>query len=243
MGVWRVARGSTRPRQTVRRVTPGSLLEPPRERRGRGLQVRRGLGADGGTCSAYVEGKVKAVVGDVACASCQAFSSRPPASTQQTACLCDVGFSGPDCGECAPYDSGTLKEASGAAACESCRANSWSLPASTQQTDCLCDVGFSGPDGGACGACAAGTFKASVGSAACASCLAFSSSPPGSDAPADCLPGGLHGTRRQRVRALRRGDVQGRPRGRGVRELSRELLEPPREHATDRLLVRRCLNG
>jgi hypothetical protein len=126
-------------------------------------------------CDACVAGQYKDSTGAANCTACPANSQSPSASSLQTACACNAGYTGPNGGPCTACPAGAYKENNGSAACTACPANSGhALTAQTLAAACRCHRGFSGADGGACAACVASQYKTSNGSDACSACPANS---------------------------------------------------------------------
>ena len=110
------------------------------------------------------------------CVTCAVNSHSPSASILMTACICNMGSTGPDGGPCISCSPGSYKNATGSALCTLCEAgmysdtfaaespdtcrpcpeNTLSLRGSRDKMQCLCSPGFTGPIGGPCHACAAG---------------------------------------------------------------------------------------
>ncbi len=183
-------------------------------------------GPNGGVCTACVAGKYKIATGTAACTDCAAgtysatvgatvaatclacptSSSSPISSVALTACICNVGFTGPLGGPCTTCVAGKYKIITGTAACTDCAAGTFSATVgATVATTCLgcptsssspisssalaactCNVGFAGLNGGTCTACVAGTYKDTTGSVACTTCPTSSSSPSTSVALTAC---------------------------------------------------------
>ena len=148
-----------------------------------------------------------------ACADCPANSGAPAASTSESACACNMGFSGDPCVHCV---AGKYKSAQGSdpctdcgqgkysdtvgavseATCSDCGAGKYS-PAvgATGDVTCLaCPSGkYSGVVGAAssatCSDCGVGKYSSAVGQTAestCSTCPANSDAPVASSAAADC---------------------------------------------------------
>jgi len=172
-------------------------------------------GSDG-DCIACVAGKYKVISGSASCTSCgldkystalaatsqatcidcPAFSQAPEGSRVRTACICNIGYTGPGGSHapgitaCEACVKGTFKDTTGSEACTNCLANTYSTAVaavsvstcvecaanmqsdvgSDQSIDCKCNKGYTGQDGMTCSACEAGTFKDSVGAATCENC-------------------------------------------------------------------------
>jgi len=171
-------------------------------------------GPDGGPCAECAMGKFRSEIGSGECASCVTGTyldetghddagdcklcpldsgNNAAASTAQTDCKCDLGFTGPDGDPCAECARGKYKASAGDMSCdecahgkylnvagsdsetdcETCPSNSGNNPvASKDVTDCICDAGSTGPDGGLCTQCVAGKYKIASGDAACSNCSA-----------------------------------------------------------------------
>ena len=142
-----------------------------------------------GTCIACAPGKYKVSDGSESCESCWGNHSSAGASTSDTDCVCDIGFTvGPGIGTCLPCISGTYKTTIGSHECTLCpNHNQTVLDQMGMYNDCNCKVGFTGPDGGPCTQCPAGTYKDHRGTSACTLCPANSVSASGSHSAALCL--------------------------------------------------------
>ena len=135
-------------------------------------------GPSGGTCTACVAGKYKSTTGSGACSDCAAgtyltttgataaatcvtcptSSSSPISSVVLTACICNVGFTGPNGGVCTACVAGKYKIATGTAACTDCAAGTYlTTTGATVATTCL--------------GCGAGTYSTAVGATVAATCL------------------------------------------------------------------------
>jgi hypothetical protein len=121
-------------------------------------------GPDGGACTACVAGKYKIATGSAVCADCAAGkysttvgatlestcvvcpsnSNSPIASVALTACICNVGFTGPNDGACTACVAGKYKIATGSAVCADCAANTFSsVTGATSSAVCAsCATGF-----------------------------------------------------------------------------------------------------
>jgi len=127
----------------------------------------------------------------VMCRYCPPDSDSLEASTTQSACQCNTGYTGPNGGPCTACPEDSFKPAAGPALCTPCPGTSLSAAGSDAQTDCKCAPGYSGPDGGGCQQCATGTFKFFRGSEDCSTCPANSLSAAGStiNTACKCDPG------------------------------------------------------
>ena len=137
-------------------------------------------GSDG--CVACAAGKYKDEVGGGECSSCPSAATSPAASTNQTDCTCNAGYTGDQCMPCA---AGKYKDEAGGAECASCPLNSSSPAASDNITDCLCYAGYShgeylgmsntseaNSSRPVCVPCPPGYYKSVNGSSPCVACAA-----------------------------------------------------------------------
>jgi hypothetical protein len=152
-----------------------------------------GPDGDSGTCVACVAGKYKSVIGSSACLdcpvgkhsdtieatdistceSCPADSTTTSSgSTQQSQCLCNIGYKGPDGGTCESCAAGKYKSALGSAECTQCEAGKHS--ASSGATSI-----------GACTNCAVNTYS-SADNSQCTACPSHSGSVESSSSVTDC---------------------------------------------------------
>eukprot|EP00290_Baffinella_frigidus_P016043 CAMPEP_0180212574 /NCGR_PEP_ID=MMETSP0987-20121128/13576_1 /TAXON_ID=697907 /ORGANISM="non described non described, Strain CCMP2293" /LENGTH=525 /DNA_ID=CAMNT_0022170257 /DNA_START=153 /DNA_END=1732 /DNA_ORIENTATION=+ len=90
----------------------------------------------------------KVCVGGAGGAAAQCLADSEP-NEDQTACVCNPGYSGADNAACAACPSGSIC-AGGAAAPVACGANS---DPSGDKSECECKAGFYGPNGGTCATC------------------------------------------------------------------------------------------
>lgn len=168
-------------------------------------------GPDGQACSACDPGTYKDVIGSPACTNCpvNTYSTStaatsigtcddcdpnaqsPLGSQANTACQCNMGYSGPNGGTCTACGAGKYKTSVGTASCSNCGVGKYSgasaaVAESTCQdcpnfmttsgsgkdniNDCRCNKGYTGSNGGPCTICGIGTYKASIGPSSCTSC-------------------------------------------------------------------------
>ena len=118
-----------------------------------------GTTGDGTACTNCLEGTYKTLTGSADCLGCPANSSSPVASTVNTACRCNAGWTGNDGTACTNCLEGTYKTLTGSAACLGCPANSSSPVASTVIGACRCNAGYSGLQPGTCTLCPIGKHR------------------------------------------------------------------------------------
>ena len=123
-----------------------------------------------GVCVHCLHDQYSSSAGAGSCQDCPENSNSPPASTRQTDCTCNAGYTGLDGGACAQCASGKYKFASTTDYCERCPANAESPAGSNSIAACRCALGSTGPDGGICNLCRVGTYKSQLGSQACTNC-------------------------------------------------------------------------
>ena len=165
-----------------------------------------GNASDG--CNPCVEGTYKSVSGSDVCAQCDVgtflprqgstsqrqcltchpFSSSTQGSQNQSACLCNKGYtalgfdnatyhetydaSAAHVFSCHPCPADHYKDSIGQDKCTRCLPASSSEPGSTDVTMCQCSKGYTSIPGQLCEACAGGHFKASRGFGLCTVCKA-----------------------------------------------------------------------
>ena len=155
-------------------------------------------GANGGPCSACPVDTYKDTVGDAVCKNCDSNMYSAQASTNDSDCLCNAGYSRgiatmrrllttSPCQECAVNTYCPVETAVSVNSINDCPDDSQSLAGSDAATDCQCNVGYAGADGGPCSACPENTYKDSVGTAACTDCTDHSSSAVASGDVSDCV--------------------------------------------------------
>ncbi|KAJ1491451.1 hypothetical protein T484DRAFT_1882630 [Baffinella frigidus] len=125
------------------------------------------------------------------CNNCTDDSFSPSGSGLETACTCNVGYTGADGGPCAACLPGLYKNTTGSADCTACPFESSSPEASDDIHLCTCNKGYTGPDGSACVACLPTFYKGIEGASECIQCEAFTYSPPASRnlSMCACVPG------------------------------------------------------
>ena len=156
--------------------------------------LRGFTGPNGASCLPCAPGSYKNVTGNVTCSGCAAgtYTSVPASFTCTrcpshaisssgsivlTACMCNIGYSGPDGGLCRACTRGTFKHHLGNSVCVDCPFGSTSDEGSDNITDCECSAGYTGRNGVSwsvngvsCDICRAGTFKLTTGNAVCKDC-------------------------------------------------------------------------
>ena len=101
----------------------------------------KGFEFDNLQCEECAAGKYKDTISnDDQCQLCDPNAFSLAGSIADTACLCNIGFSGPDGGECTACAKGTFKNVTGDADCLPCAANTFAnLTAMTRCHDCVAD--------------------------------------------------------------------------------------------------------
>ena len=126
-------------------------------------------------CIACEVGTYKPERGDDAnCTACPAAASTDAeAQTEQTACRCNAGYTGPEGGACTACPQGSYAADTGLQICTDCTANTTTANAATAVADaCACqpDYGFTDTSPETCVLCPVGTKQTEIANAVCTSC-------------------------------------------------------------------------
>jgi cysteine-rich repeat protein len=185
-------------------------------------------GPDGENCTACNPGFYKDVNGSSNCSGCPVNTFNPDASATsidfcracgeymvslkesfvQTACKCDIGYTGEDGTNCTACINGKYKDIQGNATCTDCRIatyldytaakmaaeckpchdySSTAATGSTLKTDCMCVPGYYGYNGIVCRACVEASYKQVLGPGPCDLCAAAQTSPIASTNASECV--------------------------------------------------------
>jgi hypothetical protein len=146
--------------------TPGQRVRIEERDGGIGLNLRVELI---GSCDDCAAGKYSSLSN---CIDCPGNSSSWEASTAQSSCACNVGYTGPAGGLCPPCVAGTYKTSIGSAACTACGAGTYSETEGA--STCInCLAGKYSATGGArgCLSCPAGKYSTAIQASSEATCL------------------------------------------------------------------------